>query len=60
MVKLVIIMEIKVYLNQSAYRDGKPIFCRIISSLDVFDFHATVSVLRVLFGSDAVIDLHLV
>lgn len=52
-------MEIKVYLNQSAYRDGKPIFCRIISSLDVFDFHATISVLRVLFGSDAVIDLHL-
>lgn len=50
-------MELKVYINQSAWRNGKAILCRRVASADIFDFHATINVLRVLFGNDCVIEV---
>ena len=52
-------MEIKVYLNKKA---DKPVFCRIVPTNDALslDYNCIGRALRIMFGSDCIIEFTLV
>lgn len=56
MPNLVANMEIKVYLNQSAWRNHKAILCRRVECPDVFDYHQCVNVMKSLYGNECVLE----
>lgn len=43
-------MELRVYLNLSAFTDGKPIYCSRIQCPDTFSFENALSLFKSIYG----------
>lgn len=49
------IMEVRVYISMQAFTAKKAVFARRLSSSDI-DFDCVLSALRILFGSDCIVE----
>ena len=49
-------MEVAVYMNFEARSNNKPVFKRVVSCPDAFEYDSFVRVMRQIFGDKAVIE----